>query len=516
MRDMTRAFLLTALVLLSPLALHAGAPDHEVAADSLIVLLEEQAWTSDTDIGEVEITNTPGLWGPVTTWLDAGATPSTKWCRGGAAGSYWRLGLGRRLGRDEARTDVYLVTDGLRGAVGVGRLTLRTAAGLLVGGAGRAGPPSASRSLLSGRAGWRPFTGGPEPGALTGLVVKGQNGGLEVTMAAGERDRRGYVGGGGETRVGALVFGPDQRRTSVTWVRDSDGEGWSFGLSSSGAKARFLSEAAAWRAVDAETYRLSWIVSAAVDGRALGVEGQLSVREAGYDPQGGARPQVLSSDGRWGWAVRGRWRGPGISCKALMASSRGTRDIGDFPATVDVRRIELVVSGGSARAWSWRGRVAEKAETVLGWSNRQPWLAPAEVSSRRVTRLSLRVSGSAGETSIRMTAGGVGVSRRDDSGEVESGWRQRAALRIDRLVGAGVRLRFNQVWAWGEAVDLVSVEVPTPGFMRPRHWGRRDRERSLGVCWRGGGWRLSAAVAAWDVADEGSEMEVLVGLNRRR
>ena len=50
------------------------------------------------------------------------------------------------------------------------------------------------------------------------------------------------------------------------------------------------------------------------------------------------------------------------------------------------------------------------------------------------------------------------------------------------------------------------------GFARPRHWGRRDGERSLGLCWRGPTWRLSAAIALWERDDGGLGHEVLAGL----
>jgi len=505
-----------AMLICTPTIPYAEVPDHDAATDSLTVLLEEQGWSSDARNDDLDVPGESGLWDTLETWLNMGVTPNARWSRAGVSGSAWRAGAGWRHGGEQTRTDAYFASGWTRGGVGAGRLTLRTASGLLAGGAGRSGPPSASGSLMGGRAGWRPFMGSPGPATLTGLALEGRLGSLETTVMSGERDRRGTPGGGGQIRLLTLALGTDRRLASLTRIQDRDGEGWSLGASLKGTAVRFGTEAAIWRPTGTRTFRSTWITCIAVREGALGFEGQVAVRESGFAPASGARPQVLTSDGRRGWALRGHWRGPGVLCKTLLASARGSRVIDDFPATSDTRRYEVVLSGGSTRSVAWRGRLAGKSETVRGWSGRQTWLPSAEITSRSETRLSVRVTGTVGETRVRATASGVGLIRKGGAEENRDGWRRLLALRIDRSLGVRVTLRFNQVWAWGEPVDLVSVEVPTPGFMRPRHWGRRDRERSVGVCWRGRHWRLSAAVAAWDVIGEGLQTEVVAGLSRAR
>ncbi len=513
-----RAGLVVVAVVLigTPAIPYAEVPDHDARADSLTVLLEEQGWSADAQSDDLDAPVEPGLWDSLATWLNMGVTPNARWSRAGVSGAAWRAGAGWRHGGDQTRTDVFFASGWTRGGVGAGRLTLRAASGLLAGGAGRSGPPSASGSLMAGRAGWRPFTGSPVPAALTGLALEGRLGSLETSVVSGERDRKGLPGGGGQVHMITMALGTDHRLASLARVQDRDGEGWSIGASVNGSAARFRTEAAIWRPTGAQAFRSTWIASIAVRAGALGFEGQVAARESGFAPAGGARPQVLTSDGRRGWALRGRWRGPGVLCKTLLASARGSRVIDDFPATSNTRRYEVVLSGGSSRGVAWRGRLAGKSETVNGWSVRQSWLPAAEITSRSVTRLSARVTGAVGETRVRATASGVGLTRIGGAEENRDGWRRLIALRIERSLGAHVALRFNQVWAWGEPVDLVSVEVPASGFMRPRHWGHRDRERSVGVCWRGRQWRLSAAIAAWDVVGEGPETEVVAGLSRLR
>jgi len=196
----------------------------------------------------------------------------------------------------------------------------------------------------------------------------------------------------------------------------------------------------------------------------------------------------------------------------MAGASQSSRRVDDFPATANVRRLELVLLGGDPRRVGWRGRLADKAETVRGWSGRLPWLPPAEISSRRETRISARLSGHAGTLGVCVAAGAAGVSRGLADGTAAAGWRTLVSLRVDGRLGPGLELDLNQVWAWGAPVDLVSVEVPVAGFARPRHWGRRDGERSLGICWRGPTWRISAAVSVWEVTGASLAHEVLVGL----
>jgi hypothetical protein len=516
MRFPYRVLALTLIIAAVPAAATAETPGHDAVVDSLTILLEEQAWSPDVPEVDHEIPDTPGAWQALSLRLDAGMTPGSRWSRAGVSGDTWRAGAVWRRGRDDQRTDAFASMRRSRIGGGAGRLTLRAASGLLEGGAGRSGPASASRSLMPGRPGWRPFTGSPEPGSLTGLALAGRVGILETTIVVGERDRRGRSGGGGESRIVSSHLGSDRLGVSLIRVRDRSGEGWSLGAATAGDAVRFGAEAATWRPTGGCEWRSAWIASVAIREGTLGCEGQLAARDAGYASPGGVRPPVLGADGRRGWAVRGYWRGPGVLCKTLLASSRGRRVVEDSPATSDTRRYEVVLTGGSARRVSWRGRLAGKSEQVRGWTDRHPWLPAAEISSRRETRLSVRVTGTLAETSVRATASGLGRGRSGQDGETGDGWRRLFALRVDRRLGVGVTLRFNQVWAWGEPVDLVSVEVPTDGFMRPRHWGRRDRERSLGLSWRGRGWRLSAAIAAWDVSGEGTETEVVAGLSRGR
>ncbi len=500
-----------AILLLGTVA-DAQTSRQEAVADSLATVLEELAWSPKGDVPAFETDTAPGSWVPDAWRLDAGATPSVRWLRVGAEESFWRLRALQRYASGEKRAAWHAVVTVKPGDASAGNLSVQTASGLLVGAAGRAGPPSASRSLAAGGEGWRTYAGRPERRSFAGMAGTLCAGGWELLLAGGERDRSGKRGGGGPIRIVALTGRRGPLSATTTAVRDEGGSGWSVGAAGRGEVARFRAELAGWSPLDASPLRLAWVFTAAARGAALDVEGQLAARDPGYVPLSGASPQALPSDGDHGWAVRAQWRGDRIRCQAMAGASQALRRVGDFPATASVRRLELTLLGGEPRHVNWRGRLASKVETVRGWSERLPWLPPAEISSRRESRLSARLSGHAGPLALRVAAGAAGLSRRLADGTTTAGWRTLVSLRADGRLGSGLEFRLNQVWAWGTAVDLVSVEVPVAGFARPRHWGRRDRERSLGLCWRGPTWRISAAVAVWEVAGTGLAHEVLVGL----
>jgi hypothetical protein len=255
------------------------------------------------------------------------------------------------------------------------------------------------------------------------------------------------------------------------------------------------------------------VATASLNGPGLDVQGQLALRGPGYDPPSGARPQSLPVDGRCGWALRVLWRGAGVRGRAMAAGARAAREVGGFPATADVGRLELVLQGGEPRQVDWRVRASRKVETVLGWAERLPWLPPARVSARHETRLSARLTARHEALGLRAAAAAAGLSRQDAAGVADTGWRSLASLRADLRLGRGLELRLNQVWSWGAPVDLVSVEVPAAGLVRPRHWGRRAGERSLGVAWRGPAWRVAAAFCVREDEDGGLEGEALVALH---
>ncbi|MBC8423490.1 hypothetical protein H8E07_05155 [bacterium] len=505
----SRCAVLFVLVLLSASAA-AQTARTDAAVDSLSALLEDLAWAPRDDMPILEA-DTP--WRLPVAWsLEGGTTPAARWCRVGAAGGAWRLRALRRHANDETRTAWHAAITTRTGDLVAGQLSLHAGCGQLLGAAGGAGPPSASRSLAAGGEGWRPYAGRPQQRSFTGATGVLDLRGWELLLGGGERDLNGRRGEGGRTRFAVLSGRNASLSTALAVARDEAGAGGSLAVGVAGADARCRAELCGWAPPGVSTPRWAAVVTAALHGTVLEVEGQLAVRDQGHAPAAGVRPQALPADGRRGWALRARWQGPGVRCGVMVAGALCERRVGDFPAAADVRRLELVLQGGAPRRVSWRGRLSVRSETVTGWSERLPWLPPALVSSRRETRLSARVSGDAASVRVRAAAGAAGLAKRLADGTATSGWRAMVSLRTDARLGSGLELRFNQVWAWGEPVDLVSVEVPAAGFARPRHWGRRAAERSLGVGWQGAAWRLSAAVCLWDVADGGHAHEVLAGL----
>lgn len=501
-----------ALLLAAAAMAKAGAADREAEADSLLVLYEEAGYAPGDGEPLTEASSSSVV---RRVRVDSGATPSARWFRLDAERGAWRLGIGHRVGRDAVRTDLSLSAEGDHVGVGTGRLALRGGAGLLLGGTGRSASPAAGQGLRGGRSGWRAVGGEPSAGSLrgTGLVLRG--GPCEVFAVAGEADRDGRLGGGGRTRQALLRIGGRRARASVALLSEEAGEGVGLGVAVDGPRLDGVAELALWRPSPDAPPRRAWGATVGLGGRHLRGEAQLAVREPGFAPRPGRRPAVLGADDRWGGALRVRGHVAGAAIAALTARSRGERRIDGFPAAAEIRRFELVAAGRGADGTAWRARVADRAETVRGWAGRAPWLPAAEISTRRTTRISLRADGRAGPYAWRAAAGATGVSRRLADGDDSRGWRRRVVLRLDRELGGGASLRLNQVWAWGDDVDLVSVEVPVPGLLRPRHWGHRDRERSLGLDWRGRGWRLSVAAAAWDGPDGASGTEVLARLTRR-
>lgn len=496
------------VLLLFGLQADARADAGEVAADSLLIHYEETGLAPDVEVLP-PVVATP--WTGPRARFDAGVTPTTGWTRVGLVGGCWRLEAGRRLSAGGERTDLYLVREGDRIGTGIGRLALRGGAGLLLGGAGRSSAPSAGQSLRGGSAGWRTVRGEPSAGSLRGVVLALTSGGLTVQAVTGEGDRNGRLGGGGRTRQARLRLGGSRAAGSLLLLSEAAGEGVGVGVELGDARLDGVAEAAFWRPAPSALVRRAWTVHAALGGRALRLEAQAAVREAGFAPRPGRRPAVLGADDRRGWALRARGRRDGVAVALLLASARGEREIDDLPAYCDRTRRELLVSGRVGGV-AWRARAADRVETVHGWSDRAPWLPAAEISARRTTRFDLRAAGTHGLLAWRVATGATGVSRRVAGDPSDAGWRRRLALRVDRPLGGGLTLRLNQVWAWGESVDLVSVEAPAPGLLRPRHWGRRDRERSLGLAWRVGGWRLTVAAAAWEGPADAGGAEVLARL----
>jgi len=491
---------------------HAGIPTQDAVADSLAVVLEEQGWSASPDDLALEAEGVTGSWVPRAWRLDTGATPTVRWLRAGAGGEAWHLGGVRRFADEGERSAWQATLAGPPGDLGLGNLSVHAGSGLLIGAAGRSGSPSASRSLAAGHRGWRSYGGRPESRSFAGAAGRLRVGGWKLLLAAGERDRGGRRGGGGATEMVALERRHGRRAVAAAAVRDVESIGWSLGADLGGAGADLSAEVAAWAPDRSQDPRWAWVATASLRSGDVVVEGQLAGRDPGYEPLSGAGPPALPGEDGRGGVLRFRWRGRSVRGQALLGTARTHRWIDDFPATADVGRMEVVLIGRDPAGIDWRGRIATRSETIRGWSGRLPWLPATEITSRRETRISTRVTADVGTVSARVAAGAAGVSKRLADGTADTGWRSLVSLRTDLRPAPGLEIRLNQVWAWGSPVDLVSVEVPAAGFARPRHWGRRDRERSLGLCWQGAAWRASAAVSVWEIAGSGSAHEVLIAL----
>ncbi|MBU0740990.1 hypothetical protein KKA85_00925, partial [bacterium] len=186
-----------AAVLLLGTVADARTSRQEAVVDSLAAVMEELAWSSQQDVPILETDFATGSWVPDTWRLDAGTTPSTRWLSVGAEESFWRLRAVRRYAADGNREAWYASVSGKPGDAGAGSLSVQAACGLLIGAAGRTGPPSASGSLAAGREGWRMYAGRPESRSFTGAAGNLRAGGWGLLLAAGGRDRAGTRGGGG-------------------------------------------------------------------------------------------------------------------------------------------------------------------------------------------------------------------------------------------------------------------------------------------------------------------------------
>ncbi|MDO9171413.1 MAG: hypothetical protein Q7W29_06235, partial [bacterium] len=225
--------------------------------------------------------------------------------------------------------------------------------------------------------------------------------------------------------------------------------------------------------------------------------------QPGPSPAAGQRPAALTdADGR-GWLLRLQRRGGAVALIAALGAAEHEGWSEGSPRLTSVRRWSLElesrevesseVAVGDARR-RWGASLSGRSQTQRGWAGRMPWLPPARQAMQDTWRAAAWVEAGTGDwrgrlgwRTVRVHERGVEPAAADD--------RSALSLSVGASPAAGWGWRFVQVWAWGGEADLLSVETPAPGLVLPRHWGRWQDERTLGVHWRRGGAAAAACAA---------------------
>jgi len=448
-------------------------------------------------------------------WLDdepasAGAVgeASGRW-RGGlrttATGARWDLG--RRDGRGELRLrggDRTATSGGVAWRAGgagvlVGDLALHAGSGLLLSGAGRwAGLSTPGGDQGGVRAGLH--AGTAERRALRGGIA---------TLRAGPGELFAWRGrardAGAATRSGAALACVGARgRATLVVATEAAGRGGSLSAAWTSGGLSLSGESSVWAAQADGSRRTAWAVAGRWRAaRRATVEAQVAAVQPGPSPAAGQRPAALTdADGR-GWLLRLQRRGRAVALTAAMGAAEHDGWSEGSPRLTAVRRWSLelesrevespdAAGGGTRRRWG--ASLSGRSQTQRGWAGRMPWLPPARQAVQDTWRAAAWVEAGTGDwrgrlgwRTVRVHERGVEPAAADD--------RSALSLSVGASPTAGWGWRFIQVWAWGGEADLLSVETPAPGLVLPRHWGRWQDERTLGVHWRRGGVAAAAAAA---------------------
>lgn len=357
-------------------------------------------------------------------------------------------------------------------AAGFGAGGFRHGGGLVSASAGSRSSLDATGNLLAPAPGWR----GTSSLSATDHVRLG--------WARARRGALGAFGGHGVDGDGESVglaraaWSGADRELAVLWLERAGRQAVSVSLDHEGTGWQATAEAARWGRGNTAV-----LVAASASRGAWRGQFQTAIASAADAMPGSRRPACLLGWYGRGWALRvqGRpWARVGLS--GLLAWSLA-RDPRRLPGDERERwRAELVWSSGTPQRgrWQLRGRIDQQRQR--SWPPGMPW-RPAERSS-----------------SPPLVAVAASHEHPLAGGHWRVGWRLRqkdAAAR--HLVAATWRRMLGPVrvgvgWqaAWGEPVDLVSLDVPVSGYYLVQHWGGWRGGHWLGVEGRGRwGWQLA-------------------------
>lgn len=352
-------------------------------------------------------------------------------------------------------------------AAGVGAGGLRHGGGLVSASAGSRSSLDATSNLLAPAPGWR------------GTRSVSASDRLQLGWVRTRRGPLGAFGGHGTdddgvaVRVARAAWSRADREVAVLWLERAGRRALSVSLDQAGGGWRATAEAARWGQGNAAV-----LVAASARRGSWRGQFQAAIASAADDMPGSRRPACLLGWYGHGWALRlqGRpWIRVGLS--GLLAWSLA-RDPRRLPGDERERwRAELVWSASTPERgrWQLRGRIDQQRERA--WSPDRPWL-PAEPSASPAL-IALAA------THERPAAGG--------RWRVAWRWRQKDAAARHLVTTTWRRtlggVRFGVGWqaAWGEPVDLVSLDVPVAGYYLVQHWGG----------WRSGHWLGMEGTGRW-------------------
>lgn len=417
------------------------------------------------------------------------------------------LDLRGKVQQDEMEARVEGLTLGLswsRWQIRAGSLGLTVGHGLLLAGPGRRRSLNAMDSFQSARVRLKGWSTTAEERSIFGWGLQGRAGLWRWTVAHGAPGRAqpgtGYLAAVSEYQgkedkgAVALVQAQNMKGGSLSGIHERGAWRWTWELAAhqdtSGAPV-----AALW------TGGLRWT---------LGQRCQQEFRVAGSTseqrPWTGVRSPLLTVQGGTGWAWRGKFKpSPDWTAALLLGKSQGS----DQQSVVRVRsqwRGQIQIEYRLRPSWSllcrWRSDRKEKWE----WSTDYPWL-PAELVED-VPRQSFQVraqrtvpTGSMKFAMLRQVQG-WGTERQIRSTMGVGGGRP-----ISRLWTFG----FQQTWAWGDPVDVVTAIVPVPGLVLPRHMGRWRSESLLKLGRKGELLTLAVGLSR-RLPDPGSEQGDEIGI----
>ena len=203
--------------------------------------------------------------------------------------------------------------------------------------------------------------------------------------------------------------------------------------------------------------------------------------------------KVRFSFGR-GWALRGSGSFPGGPRVGLLLTRAERRDRYPGPETRNL--VELFVAGRNRAGLTWEltWRLDRRIRKV--WKDGWPWLPPEARPGLRRATLGLTLGRAVGPSLWRCGLRSLAVD-----GATTSGRRTLVSVQGRGVWGRHASWRGGYTLAWGDPVDLVSVLVPAPGRVVPRHWGRWRSETWLGLGLSQGPWRLAGSVHRREAAE---------------
>ncbi|MFH1842760.1 MAG: hypothetical protein ABIF77_06095 [bacterium] len=425
------------------------------------------------------------------------------YCRDGTAGSrlgWVRFSHGPWSGAGRTRLDLenrrqrggYLawVQDSVR--IRLGGTGLQHGLGLLFAAPGRWRSRSATARLASGGTGAVAYSGTDDPRAVWGIATELHLADWRLTTLWGRPDGRSADEAESIQLIQLSRF-LTEGEVSVAAGRRGVAQGISLAFRSQPEWGELRLETACWRQEATKPLASAAAVNLRFVAKRWQLEGQISSACSGQTPFLGQRPAALPAWWGWGWLLRGEIRLDRSSrVQALVGRGVEREPTANGPRSRESHRLELVLVTRLRPGVRLLARVRWQGRGDRGWQQRSPWLPPALYadSSRRLMVMDLERTW----PQLRLL-----VSVRDqgqqEATEIPLGTTSRHLLTCSLVWKANEswRWRFGRGWAWGAPLDLLTVAVPAPGIVTPRHWGGWDSETSLGcecrwrdILWQGG------------------------------